>query len=93
MAEEALKPFTQLSKSTERQHRGIGLGLTMVQRNVAALGGKLELSSIVGQGAHFVARIPAKPASFTEKGARSARAQFATPPRAGRYPVRTAEAA
>lgn len=37
---------------------GTGLGLAMSQRIVAALGGELEASSVVGQGSTFVLRLP-----------------------------------
>ena len=58
MLVQALKPFAQLSRGSDRRHRGLGLGLTVTQRNVAALGGRLELRSIVGQGSRFTVRIP-----------------------------------
>jgi signal transduction histidine kinase len=58
MLAQALTPFAQLSRGSDRRHRGLGLGLTVTQRNVAALGGRLELSSIAGQGSRFTVRIP-----------------------------------
>ncbi len=59
MFRQALKPFAQLSGGSARRHRGLGLGLAVTQRNVAALGGRLELSSIVGKGSRFSVRFPA----------------------------------
>jgi signal transduction histidine kinase len=59
MVDQAMKPFAQLSNSSERHHRGVGLGLTIVQHNVAAIGGKLELHSTPGKGARFVVTVPA----------------------------------
>jgi signal transduction histidine kinase len=60
MLEQARKPFVQLSRSNARTHRGLGLGLTLVHRNVAALGGSLELKPKDGSGAIFQVRIPVR---------------------------------
>jgi signal transduction histidine kinase len=59
MFRQALKPFAQLSTGNARRHRGLGLGLAVTQRNVALLGGQLELRSVLGQGSRFTARFPA----------------------------------
>ncbi len=59
--EQARKPFVQLSRSNARRHRGLGLGLTLVHRHIAALGGSIELRPKDGQGTTFVARIPVRP--------------------------------
>jgi hypothetical protein len=59
MLEQALQPFAQLSNTSARRHRGIGLGLTLVQQQVAALDGTLELRSMPGHGSTFTVRIPA----------------------------------
>jgi two-component system, cell cycle sensor histidine kinase PleC len=69
MLEEARKPFVQLSQSNARTHRGLGLGLAMVQRYVAALGGSLELRSEDQPGAKFVVRIPVRPLRAARRGA------------------------
>ena len=58
MLEQALQPFAQLSNTAARRHRGIGLGLTLVQQQVAALDGTLELRSMPGHGSTFTVRIP-----------------------------------
>jgi signal transduction histidine kinase len=58
MLEQALQPFAQLSKSSARRHRGIGLGLTLVRQQVAALDGKLELRSTPDRGSTFIVQIP-----------------------------------
>jgi signal transduction histidine kinase len=55
---QAAEPFAQLSQSSARKYRGIGLGLAVVHRNVSALGAKLEVSSTPGRGSRFVVRIP-----------------------------------
>jgi signal transduction histidine kinase len=57
---EASKPFAQLSTSSARRHRGLGLGLSLVQRNIAALNGRLELHNGAEGGASFVVRIPGR---------------------------------
>ncbi len=57
--ESAYEPLVQLSRSSIRRHRGMGLGLTVVWRNVAALGGVMEARSTPGVGSTFVVRLPA----------------------------------
>jgi len=63
LAARMLEPFQQLSTTSERQFRGVGLGLTVVKRNVDALHGALEVTSQPGHGARFVARIPVRAAA------------------------------
>ena len=58
--EEASRPFAQLSAASARRFRGIGLGLTIVSQNVAALNGHLDLSSTPGGGATFTVRFPVR---------------------------------
>ena len=69
---QALEPFTQLSASNTRRHRGLGLGLSIVQRNVAALGGKLELRPQAEPGSTFVVSIPLKRAPAARRARRGA---------------------
>jgi len=47
------EPLIQLSHSSVRSHRGLGLGLAMVQRHVNALGGRLQVESVLGTGSCF----------------------------------------
>jgi signal transduction histidine kinase len=54
----ALAPFSQLSAGTGRRHRGLGLGLSVTQRNALALDGRLELDSAPGGGARLLVRFP-----------------------------------
>lgn len=61
LIKQAAVPFVQLSQSSARKYRGIGLGLAVVHRNVSALGAKLEISSTPGRGSRFVVRIPPTP--------------------------------
>jgi signal transduction histidine kinase len=61
MLERASRPFAQLSNSSARRYRGLGLGLAVVQRNIRALGGRLELRpAAAGNGSDFVIEIPAQ---------------------------------
>jgi two-component system, cell cycle sensor histidine kinase PleC len=57
---QATEPFTQLSRSTTRRHRGLGLGLAVVERNVRSLGATLDVTSTPGHGSSFIIRIPAR---------------------------------
>jgi signal transduction histidine kinase len=58
LIKQAAEPFAQLSRSSARKYRGIGLGLAVVHRHVSAMGAKLEVSSTPGRGSRFVVRIP-----------------------------------
>jgi two-component system, sensor histidine kinase len=58
LIKQAVQPFAQLSNSSTRKYRGLGLGLAVVHRNVSALGAKLEVTSAPGRGSRFVVRIP-----------------------------------
>jgi signal transduction histidine kinase len=58
LVKQAAEPFAQLSQSSARKYRGLGLGLAVVHRQVSALGAKLEVSSTPGRGSRFVVKIP-----------------------------------
>lgn len=47
------EPFVQLEPVTHKHGSGVGLGLTLVREMVAALGGKLSLTSALGVGSTF----------------------------------------
>ncbi|GJH29467.1 ATP-binding protein [Caballeronia novacaledonica] len=51
--------FTQLDSSSTRRFDGAGMGLAVVRGLVDLLGGKIEVSSEVGQGAAFRVSVPA----------------------------------
>jgi signal transduction histidine kinase len=58
MVERAFMPCTQLSDTSARRHRGVGLGLAVVQRNVLALGARIVVKSPPGNGSTFIVTIP-----------------------------------
>ncbi len=61
----AFKLYAQLSNSSIRKHRGIGLGLAVVQRNAIALGATILVNSVLGQGSIFTVTIPISEAPAT----------------------------
>lgn len=58
--ESAFAPFSQLSNSSTRKNRGLGLGLSLVRHHVESLGATLEVNSDPGIGSRFVVRTFAK---------------------------------
>ncbi|OQW93726.1 MAG: hypothetical protein BWK79_09630 [Beggiatoa sp. IS2] len=62
IAEEQLKhvfePFTQGDNSTTRQYGGTGLGLTICERYCRMMGGHITVTSELGKGSTFTARLP-----------------------------------
>ncbi|HJY75779.1 MAG TPA: PAS domain-containing protein [Burkholderiales bacterium] len=53
------EPFSQLTRSNERAHGGLGIGLSLVQGIVALHGGSVQARSRGrGQGAEFAVRLP-----------------------------------
>jgi CheY-like chemotaxis protein/signal transduction histidine kinase len=66
----ALDPFGSNESGTTRSLVGLGLGLSIVQHLVAALGGELACDSAPGRGTCFRIRVPAAPAPATSAPAR-----------------------
>lgn len=55
---QAFEPCTQLSHSSVRRHRGMGLGLAVVHRNAEALGAKVLVKPVPPHGTAFVVTVP-----------------------------------
>jgi len=53
-------PFHRLDDSMTRQHRGVGLGLSIVQQLVELMEGTITLSSELGHGSTFTVLLPLK---------------------------------
>jgi len=61
-------PFHQLDDSSTRRYGGLGLGLTVVHKVIAAHNGELEVESELGEGSTFTIKLPAlKPASVQDQ--------------------------
>ena len=73
------EPFTQLSNTSARRFRGLGLGLAVVQRSVDALGGRIELRVRAGHGSNFLVTIPVRVRENSARAARAAMARRAAP--------------
>lgn len=52
------EPFRQVDETVNRNYGGVGLGLSIVQQLVKAMGGSITLESKVGQGSAFTVVIP-----------------------------------
>lgn len=51
-------PFTQADSSMHRIYEGTGLGLAISQQLAKAMGGSIDVSSILGEGSTFTFRLP-----------------------------------
>ena len=56
----AFESLKQLSGSSVRRFRGLGLGLAVVHQSVSALGGELAVQTAPGQGASFRVTVPCR---------------------------------
>jgi signal transduction histidine kinase len=75
----AKEPFAQLSNSSTRHFRGMGLGLAVVQRSVDSLGGRIELRPHADHGANFLVTIPVRTRETAIRAARAAKARRSVP--------------
>lgn len=75
--------FTQVEKPLEREHSGLGIGLTLVKRMLELHDGTIEARSAgIGQGSEFVVRLPVLDESIARPSPQpSAAEQTATIPR------------
>jgi signal transduction histidine kinase len=56
--EEVLEGFRQADPTARKRFRGIGLGLRLLTRLVAAIGGSIDVTSTLGGGTEFVVMVP-----------------------------------
>jgi signal transduction histidine kinase len=77
--DQAKEPFAQLSNTSARRFRGLGLGLAVVQRSVDALGGQIELRERTDHGSNFLVTIPVRLHENSARAARAAMARRALP--------------
>jgi signal transduction histidine kinase/ActR/RegA family two-component response regulator len=64
------KPFTQANQSASREFGGVGLGLSLVDRLVKAMGGTIEVASAPGRGTTVTVVLPCAEAPRVEHSPR-----------------------
>ncbi|MFM7438942.1 MAG: ATP-binding protein, partial [Snowella sp.] len=57
------QPFIQIDSSLNRQYAGTGLGLVLVERIITKHGGRVSVTSRVGEGSCFTLHLPYVPSS------------------------------
>ena len=66
------QPFHQVEEPRTRRYAGTGLGLSICRRLADAMGGTIEMNSVVGQGTEMILILPlpvADPADLAKRGA------------------------
>ncbi len=76
-------PFVQVDATSSRRHEGSGLGLAISRRLVDAMGGRMEVDSVPGQGSCFRVVLPLAAGPRTRAGRDNDAAQAAEIPPPG----------
>lgn len=58
---EIFESFRQLDEGLAREHNGVGLGLTLADKLVKLMNGRLTLESQLSQGSTFTVEVPVRP--------------------------------
>ncbi|MBI5769976.1 MAG: response regulator [Verrucomicrobia bacterium] len=85
--ERLFKPFTQADSSMSRKYGGTGLGLAISQRISQAMGGALQVSSVLNKGSTFRVIVPCQLPDITVVAAPAEAPKFVTPTLKGRVLV------
>jgi signal transduction histidine kinase len=58
--ERIFDPFTQIDSTSTREYGGTGIGLYVCQTLADALGGRIDVESVLGKGSTFSITLPRK---------------------------------